>query len=128
MTQPVRDHTRRNQLVFSFCLAAVMGTALTIGEDIEAGLRSFAIVFGFAIVTCLVPKDRFELIRVGPKDERQTALGFEAIAISGMAMATFALAGAIWDMASGRTSEFALVCFVGGLSFILAQLILPRRR
>lgn len=134
MTTPTgttsRTSTRRFHLLFGFGLGVLLGTAMGIGEDsVVQGLVGFAIVFGWSAFTCFVPRNRFELLRVGePNDERQSKLLSEASEVSGYAVITFALAGATWDMAHGRFGDFAWVCVVGGASFILASIILPRRR
>ena len=125
-----RYWNHRQHLVFCAFLGAAMGVAMGLGEgSVWRGLVGFSIVFGWGLITTLLPKDRFELVHVGaPQDERQSRLNTEAVEISAYAMGLFALAGSMWEMAHGRTSVLTWVCFVGGVSFLLAQLILPRVR
>ena len=121
---------RPQHLIFCACLGAVMGVAMGVGEDsVWWGAVGFAIVFGFGLITTLLPRSTFELMRTGdPQDERQARLNAQAVEISAYAMGIFALGGSMWEMAQGRQSVLTWVCFVGGVSFLLAQLILPRLR
>ncbi len=120
--------TRRNFLIFIFALALVQGIAFAIGDDWQAGARSFAIVMGFWLLVCFIPSTRLELLRPGHKDERQTSLGMEALAITGVVLVAVVLSGAWYDATQGRTGTFAMLCAVGGATFLIASLALPRRR
>lgn len=122
------EHSRRNHLVFAFALALLIGGAMAFGQDLVAGALGFGIVFGWAVVTCFVSPGRFELLRVGPKDERQEGLNLEAMSVAGAATMLAALIGAVWDLAHDRVGAYAVICVVSGLAFLVAQLTLPRVR
>ena len=120
--------TRRNFLIFIFVLALVQGVAFTIGSGWQEGARSFAIVMGFWLIVCFIPTQKLELLKPGRRDERQESLGMEAAAITGIVLIYVVLAGAIYDASQGRTGIFTALCVVGGTTFLLASLALPRRR
>jgi hypothetical protein len=122
--------TRRQHLAFGAGIGGLMGVATGLGENsFWWGAYGFLIVFGFSLITTLLPKDKFELMHSGdPQDERQVRLNTEAVELSAYAMGMFALCGSMWEMAHGRDSVLMYVCVVGGASFLLAQLILPKVR
>ena len=120
---------RTKFLLFVFVLATIMGVATTLGSGWAAGLRSFLIVFGFWVVINLTRSERFAQLRAGDRhDERQAQIGIESMAVSGAAVVLTALVGGVFELADGRSGPFSLLCAVGGASFLLAQLLLPRWR
>ena len=126
----MRLHTqsRRGFLTFVFFLAVLMGVVQAMGSTWKQGLLSFAIVFGFWLLISFIPWNGLELLQAHNPDERQGALGLEACAFSGIVMVLVALAGAMIDMAQGQSGDFLIMCVVGGASFLLASLALPRMR
>jgi glucose dehydrogenase len=115
-------------LAFILLLATAIGVTTGVGEDWQAGLRSFGVIMGFWLIVPLVPWGRLELLQARDKDERQHQLGMEAAAIAGIIMIFVALGGAMVDAAHGREGTYSTMCVVGGVSFLLACLVLPRVR
>lgn len=68
------------------------------------------------------------IMRVGG-DERQRRLDREATALSGLAMGTAALIGAIVSAArnNGDIGQYGVICFVGGVSYVVSLVVLKRR-
>lgn len=121
-------YTRRGFLSFVFLLAVVIGVVHTLGSGWQKGVQSFAVVFGGWLLLSFLPWSRLELLQSHRPDERQGALGMEAAAVTGIVMVWVALGGAMVDAAQGREGEFGLMATVGGATFLVACLILPRVR
>jgi hypothetical protein len=68
------------------------------------------------------------IMRVGG-DERQRRLDRDATAVSGLAMGTVAIIGAIVSAAQhhGDIGPYGVVCAVGGASYIVSLVVLKRR-
>ena len=122
--------SRRGFLIFVFFLALAMGVTTGIGSGWARGLGSFAVVMGFWLVLAFLPKDLLPLLRPGrAQDDRELDLGKEAAALTGIVMVFVALIGAMWNQAStGSQGEFGLMAVVGGLTFLVASVLLPRFR
>jgi hypothetical protein len=62
-------------------------------------------------------------------DERQRRLDRDAMALAGLAMGTAAIIGAIISAAvnHGNIGGFGVICFVGGVSYVISLLVLRRR-
>jgi len=122
--------SRRGFLIFIFFLALAMGVTTGLGSGWKAGLGSFALLMGFWLIMAYLPKNLMPLLRPGrDKDERELDLGMEAAALTGISMVTVALIGAMWTQATtGDPGVFGLMAVVGGLTFLVASVLLPRFR
>jgi len=62
-------------------------------------------------------------------DERQRRLDRDAMALAGLAMGTAAIIGAIISAAvnHGNIGGYGVICFVGGVSYVISLLVLRRR-
>lgn len=124
-----RSMSKRQFMIFVFCLAVVWGVARGIGSGWKDGLIGFAIIFGFWAVINLTRGDRFAQLRVdGPLDEREQRIGDESLALTAFTTGGVALIGAMIDASQGEFGQYAVICVVGGATFLLAQLVLPRLR
>ena len=125
--------TRRGFLVFDFLLSLMLAVAMGVGAGWGAGVAGFCIAFGYGLAVSFIRHPAFELL--GPngqrsyvQDERQGALGVEAVAVSGMVMSVVALAGGAVELARGGLGPFGVMASIGGASFVAASLVLPRVR
>jgi hypothetical protein len=113
---------------------AIGGSAIALGTLIGAGWGS---ALGVEVFTALATVGYFVLggrdsdfgaIFGSRPDERQTGIGVQASAMAGNAMAVVALGGVIIASAMGRLVwPFALLCAVGGATYVLGLLIYRRR-
>ncbi len=116
-------------------ILAVGGGALAvaawIGGDpvIAIGLVAFyALAVGVAYLWAGRDSDVGAIMRAGG-DERQRRLDRDATAVAGLAMALTAIVGAIISTAlnGGNPGGYGVICFVGGVSYVLALVILKRK-
>ncbi|WP_163575214.1 hypothetical protein [Halomonas faecis] len=93
------------------------------------GLAMFAIMLLYAAVMRF--GQRFESVQVlshdPPLDERHAFIQLRALAAAYFAVLAVALAGFLWEIARGTPGAFTLVCFVGGLTHMVATVILRWR-
>lgn len=93
------------------------------------GLAMFAIMLIYAAVMRF--GQRFESVQVlshdPPLDERHALIQMRALSASYYAVVAVALAGFFWEIARGAPGAFTLICFVGGLTHMVATVILRRR-
>jgi hypothetical protein len=116
-------------------ILAVGGGALAgatwIGGDhiLAIGLIAFYVLAAaFAYLWAGRDSDVGAIMRVGG-DERQRHLDRDATALSGLAMGSTAIVGAIVSAARnhGDIGGYGIVCFVGGVTYALSLFILKRR-
>jgi len=123
--------SRRNFLIFIFCLALVQSVAIGIGSGWRDGALSFAIVMGFWLLLAFLPANLVpSMLRPGrTQDEREKGVGMEALSITAIVMVYVSLGGAMWEQATtGDLGAFGVMATVGGLTFLLACVLLPRFR
>jgi hypothetical protein len=96
---------------------------LSIGLIVFYGLAA-----GLAYLWAGRDSDVGAIMRVGG-DERQRRLDRDATALSGLAMGLAAIVGAIVSAARnhGDIGGYGLICFVGGVTYVLSLSILKRR-
>jgi|GEM_PF-1382325 len=109
-----------------------LAAATWIGGDhaLAIGLVAFyALAAMIAYVWSGRDSDVAAIMRVSG-DERQRALDRDATALSGLAMGTAAIIGAIVTSARdhGNIGGYGVICFVGGATYAVALIILRRRR
>ncbi|MCM3886640.1 hypothetical protein [Frankia sp. R82] len=130
--RPPRTHRLRR--LATTAVLIVGGGAITLGAWL-GGDHDLALVLAvFYVVTAVVAfvvaggrGDVAALLRVAG-DERQRSLDLRATAGSALAMATFCLGGMVVDLARGGSgSPWALVCAVGGVSYVLALAVVRAR-
>jgi hypothetical protein len=118
----------------STTLLVVLGGAITVGAWL-GGEPYLAVALGiFYAVGCLIAYvwsgrrgDVAALLRVDG-DERQRQMDLRATAISGLAMGLFCIGAAAVDLARGGTGvTWALVCAVGGVSYVIALAVVRQR-
>ena len=116
-------------------ILAVGGGALAaaawIGGDpvIAIGLVVFYVLAGaVAYVWAGRDSDVGAIMRAGG-DERQRRLDRDATAVAGLVMALTAIVGAIVSTAlnSGNPGGYGVICFVGGVSYVVALFVLKRK-
>jgi len=74
-------------------------------------------------------KSEWVLAGSGAGDERQRRIGDEAHKLSSMAVTTVAVFGFLWtELRHGTYGPFGVICSVGGFTYMLALVLLPRRR
>jgi hypothetical protein len=99
------------------------------GPGIAIGLVVFyALAAGAAYVWAGRDSDIGAILRAGG-DERQTRLDRDATALAGLAMALTAIVGAVVSMAlnGGDPGAYGVMCFVGGVTYAVALVILKRK-
>ena len=116
-------------------ILAVGGGALAaatwVGGDhiLSVGLIAFyALATGLAYLWAGRDSDVGAIMRVGG-DERQRRIDHDATALSGLAMGVTAILGAIVSAARnhGDIGGYGLICFVGGVTYVVSLLVLKRR-
>lgn len=132
MTAMTRKRTR--QRLTTVAVLGVGGGALTVGSWV-GGQHGLAVALGFFYLLCMVAAfvwagrdgDVAAIMRVSG-DERQRTLDLRATAASGLAMGLFCIGGCVVDLARGGTGNpWALVCAVGGASYVIALGVLKWR-
>jgi len=108
-----------------------LAVASWIGGDhvLAIGLIVFYVLAaGLAYIWAGRDSDVGAIMRVGG-DERQRRLDRDATALSGLAMGLAAIVGAIVSAARnhGDIGGYGLICFVGGVTYVLSLSILKRR-
>jgi hypothetical protein len=98
-------------------------------HGLAVGLLVFyAVASGIAYLWSGGKGDVAAILRVGA-DERQRGIDRDATAISGLAMALAAIAGAIVQTARhGDPGAYGVMCLVGGVSYTIALVGVRRRR
>ncbi|SDJ12390.1 hypothetical protein [Billgrantia gudaonensis] len=93
------------------------------------GLAMLAIMLSYAAV--MRYGQRFESVQLlshdPPLDERHALIQQRALAAAYFAVLGVALIGFFWEIARGAPGAFTLICFVGGLTHMIATVILRRR-
>jgi hypothetical protein len=109
--------------------AIAAGTWVSGDHGFAVGLVGFyVIVAAVAYVWSGGRGDVAAIMRAGG-DERQRTIDRDATAIMGLAMGLAAVIGVIVQAARhGDAGAFAVLCFVGGVSYILGLAVLRRRR
>lgn len=116
-------------------ILAVGGGALAaaawIGGDpvIAIGLVVFYVLAGgVACIWAGRDSDVGAIMRAGG-DERQRRLDRDATAVAGLVMALTAIVGAIVSTAlnSGNPGGYGVICFVGGVSYVVALFVTKRK-
>jgi hypothetical protein len=131
MTQSrVGGHRGATAAILAFGGGA-LAVATWIGGDhvLSLGLVVFyALATGLAYLWAGRDSDVGAILRVGG-DERQQRLDRDATALAGLAMGLTAILGAIVSAARnhGDIGGFGLICFVGGVSYVLSLAVLKRR-
>lgn len=113
---------------------AVLGAAVTLATWAGGEPYLALMLGGFYVLCCAVAYlwsrgsgDVAAIIRLSG-DERQRQIDMRATAFAGMAALLFCLGGAIVDLARGGSGNpWALICAVGGLSYVVALAVLRRR-
>ena len=110
---------------------AALAAATWVGGDhvLSVGLIAFYVVAaGLAYLWAGRDSDVGAIMRVGG-DERQRRLDRDATAVAGLAMGLTAVVGAIVSAARnhGEIGGFGLICFVGGMAYVVSLFILKRR-
>jgi predicted tellurium resistance membrane protein TerC len=112
----------------------VGGGALCVGTWVGGEHGLAVVLFGFCLLAAVVAylwsgrdSDVAAIIRAGG-DERQRRLDRDATAISGLAMATAAIIGAVVESARnhGDIGAYGVIAAVGGLSYVVSLLVLRR--
>jgi hypothetical protein len=87
----------------------------------------YVLCCGLAYVRSRGGGDVAALLRLSG-DERQRLLDLRATAITGLVTLAFCLGGAVIDLARGGTGNpWALICAVGGLTYVVALAIVRHR-
>lgn len=126
------ERARRPRAWIVFPTAVVLGLINAAFElsNHKPGDAVFALVLfvTFGVIMAW-GKSEWVLAGSGGGDERQQRIGEEALKLSSFAVATVAVAGFLWtELRHGRYGPFGVVCSVGGLTYLLALVLLPRRR
>jgi hypothetical protein len=89
----------------------------------------YAVAAGIAYVWAGRGGDVAAILRVGG-DERQRGIDRDATAISGLAMAVAAIAGATISAAmhNGDPGAYGVLCAVGGISYTVSLIAYRKRR
>jgi|GEM_PF-2584761 len=116
--------------VFCLALGVIAFLVSWLAADAPGqGLEMLGIMIAYA--SLLRFGQRYEAVQVlsqsPEKDERHKLIQQRALAVAYYAVAAVALIGFIWELANGTTGTFALICFVGGTTHILATVILRCR-
>jgi hypothetical protein len=126
-----RDFTRSRWSMPAFCLflGAVMFGAFAIGDDVGQGLVSFGIMAALGAVFLFGRRSETLQGLGGPgRDERWAMIDLRATAIAGAMTIVFAIGAWLYEVARGEDgTEFALVCAVAGLSYVIAVALLRWR-
>ncbi len=116
-------------LAFISVLATALGIVSYLGDGVAAGIRSFLIVAVFWTVISFSRSDWLAQLRAGEhQDERQGQIGIEALAVTACVLVAAALSGGMYETAQGRSGPYSVMCVVAGATFLLASVLLPRRR
>ncbi len=122
-----RTATTAVLLVGGVALAA----AVWLGGDhgLAVGLTAFYAVAAFAAYLFSGRDSDLAAIMRAGGDERQQGLDRSTTALSGLAMGTAAIIGAIVAAARnhGDVGGYGVICFVGGVSYVLALFVLKQR-
>jgi hypothetical protein len=113
---------------------AVLGAAVTLATWAGGEPYLAAMLAGFYVLCCGLAYlwsrgsgDVAALLRFSG-DERQRQMDLRATAIAGLVTLAFCLGGTVVDLARGGTGNpWALICAVGGLSYVVALAIVRRR-
>src|SRR3954469_21699450 len=125
-----RGHRTASAAVLALGGGALAAATWVGGEHmLSIGLIAFyALAASLAYLWAGRDSDVGAIMRVGG-DERQRRLDRDAPALSGLAMGLAALVGAIVSAARnhGDIGGYGLICFVGGVTYVLSLSILKRR-
>jgi hypothetical protein len=110
-------------------LGALMFGAFAIGDEVNRGLESFAIMAALGAVFLLARRSETIQGIGGPgRDERWAMIDLRATAIAGIVTILFVIGAWLYRIARGEDgSEFALIGAFGGLAYVIAVAFLRRR-
>ncbi len=109
----------------SVALGVLLAVPVALRGDLGLAAALLAVMVGYAVVLVVLSR-RFEaadLLRGAAVDERQHSVHVRAASFCGYAMATAAVGGFGYGVLTDHpaTTAFALLCFVGGVSYIAAM-------
>ena len=116
----------------------LVGIALGLAMFLVSWLAADAPGVGLAMLTIMLVYaavmrfgQRFESVQVlshdPPLDERHGLIQLRALSAAYLVVVTVALVGFFWEIARGAPGAFTLICLVGGLTHMVATVILRRR-
>jgi peptidoglycan biosynthesis protein MviN/MurJ (putative lipid II flippase) len=116
----------------AFCvfLGALTGSALWIGGDGRGAAYSFAL---FAVIAAVFAfggrSETVRMIRGDGRDERWAIIDLAATAITGLVIIAAIIVACLYEWSQGRDgSPYSQLGAVGGLTYVVAILVLRRRR
>ena len=123
-------HSRWWLPAFSLVLGAVMFAAFAIGGDTTGGLQSFGVMAAVAALFAFGASRSETLGGLGGpgRDERWAMIDLRATAFAGVAVIVAVIAGFLIEIARGHDgSPYALIGAIGGVTYVLAVIVLRSR-
>jgi hypothetical protein len=114
---------------FALFLGLVMFVAFAIGGDVGQGVVSLLIMAALGALFLFARRSETIQGLGGPgRDERWAMIDLRATAIAGSVTIVFVIGAWLYEVARGEDgSEFALIGFVAGLSYVVAVAVLRWR-
>jgi len=116
--------------VFAFVMGIAFWIACAIGGHPGVGAASFLILALFGSVFVLGGRsETVRAMRGDGTDERWRSIDLRSTAISGLAMGAFCIVASLVELARGVETggPYPIVCAIGGVSYLVAYLVLRAR-
>lgn len=126
-TQVSSPSNRAKTAGASFGLGGIVAGAAAAGGEPIVAAAAFLLIGGLGTVLAYSGAE-WAVIQGEEADERQRSINDEAVRVAYLAVLFVALAGFVSELAHGDAGPFTLICFVGGLTNMLAVYVLKRRR